>query len=78
MSFLIDDKLLEKYNRILDKISHNIKKEFDSAPVETKTNTFVHNGKITKEAFNLCLLLVWTNSEKDKNYHSQIFLECKH
>ena len=58
MSFLIDDKLLEKYNRILDKISNNIKKEFDSAPVETKTNTSVHNGKITKEAFDLCLLLI--------------------
>ena len=29
---LIDDKLLEKYNTIWDKVSNSIKKEFDSEP----------------------------------------------
>ena len=34
MSFLIkDDELLEKYNKILEKVKNNIKKEFDSEPV---------------------------------------------
>ena len=34
MSFLIrDDKLLEKYNKIWDKVSNSIKKVFDSEPV---------------------------------------------
>ena len=34
MSFLIkDDKLLEKYNNVWDKVRNSIKKEFDSEPV---------------------------------------------
>ena len=34
MSFLIkDDKLLEKYNEIWEKVKNIIKKEFDSEPV---------------------------------------------
>ena len=37
MYFLIeDDKLLEKYNTISDKVSADIKKEFDSDPVNNK------------------------------------------
>ena len=37
MYFLIeDDKLLEKYNTISDKVSADIKKEFDSEPVNNK------------------------------------------
>ena len=37
MYFLIeDDDLLEKYNTIWDKVSANIKKEFDSEPVDNK------------------------------------------
>ena len=37
MYFLIeDDKLLEKYNTIWDKVSTDIKKEFDSEPVYSK------------------------------------------
>ena len=31
-----DDDLLQKYNIISEKISTNIKKEFDSEPVDTK------------------------------------------
>ena len=35
--FLVeDDDLLEKYNTICDKVSPNIKKEFDSEPVYNK------------------------------------------
>ena len=37
MYFLIeDDDLLEKYNTIWDKVSTDIKKEFDSEPVYNK------------------------------------------
>ena len=37
MYFLIeDDALLEKYNTIWDKVSSDIKKEFDSEPVYNK------------------------------------------
>ena len=31
-----DDNLLKKYNTILDKVSFDIKKEFDSEPVYNK------------------------------------------
>ena len=33
MSFLIKDELLEKYNRIWDKVSNSVKKRFDNEPV---------------------------------------------
>ena len=34
ISFLIkDDELLEKYNKILDKVSNSMKKTFDSEPL---------------------------------------------
>ena len=37
ISFLIeDDKLLEKYNTVWDKVSSDIKKEFDGEPVNIK------------------------------------------
>ena len=36
MYFLIDDDLLERYNTIWDKVSADIKKEFDSEPVIVK------------------------------------------
>ena len=37
MYFLIeDDDLLEKYNSIWDKVSADIKKEFDSQPVHNE------------------------------------------
>ena len=38
MYFLIkDDDLLEKYNTIWDKVSADIKKEFDTKPIYNKT-----------------------------------------
>ena len=37
MSFLIDDdELLKKYNKICDKISHSIKRDFHSKPVSNE------------------------------------------
>ena len=38
MYFLIeDDDLLEKYNTVWDKVSADIKEEFDSEPVDDKS-----------------------------------------
>ena len=59
MSFLIKiDELLEKYNKIWEKVNNSIKKEFDSEPVcnekylkakiksyDGKLNTNLHNIK---------------------------------
>ena len=36
MTFLKDDKLLEKHNKILSQVYKSIKKEFDSEPVHNK------------------------------------------
>ena len=52
MYFLIeDDDLLEKYNTIWDKVSTDIKKEFDSEPVYnkefSKTKIKSHGGEVT-------------------------------
>ena len=52
MYFLIeDDELLEKYNTIWDKVSADIKKEFDTEPVcnkkVLKTKLKSHSGKVT-------------------------------
>ena len=45
--FLIEDNdLLEKFNTILDKVSADIKKEFDSEPVYNKT-IFENQNKIS-------------------------------
>ena len=69
-SFLInDDKLLEKYNEIYQKVKNNLKKEFDSEPVYNekyvkakiksyngKLNTNFHINKILKEA-SQCIFL---------------------
>ena len=52
MYFLIkDDDLLEKYNTIWDKVTGNIKKEFDSEPVYnkeiSKTKIKSHGDEVT-------------------------------
>ena len=52
MYFLIeDDDLLEKYNTIWDKVSTDIKKEFDSEPVYNKvflkTKIKSHSDEVT-------------------------------
>ena len=70
MSFLVqDNKLLEKYNEIREKVSNIIKKGFDGKPVyndkylknkiksyKGKVNTNFHSDKIPKESSNcICL-----------------------
>ena len=70
MSFLVqDNKLLEKYNEIREKVSNIIKKGFDGEPVyndkylknkikscKGKFNTNFHSDKIPKESSNcICL-----------------------
>ena len=50
MSFLIkNDKLIEKYNKIWEKIRNSIKKEFDNEPVYNekylKAKIKLYNGK---------------------------------
>ena len=70
MSFLVqDNKLLEKYNEIREKVSNIIKKGFDGEPVyndkylknkikscKGKVNTNFHSDKIPKESSNcICL-----------------------
>ena len=70
MSFLVqDNKLLEKYNEICEKVSNIIKKGFDGEPVyndkylknkiksyKGKVNTNFHSDKIPKESSNcICL-----------------------
>ena len=92
MNFLIeDDKLLTRYNTILDKVSAGIKKEFDSEPVcnkkflKTKIKSWwssdFHYKKISKmESNDTCLAVISLDSalKKDKNYYLQVFLiECQ-
>ena len=70
MFFLVqDNKLLEKYNEIREKVSNIIKKGFDGEPVyndkylknkiksyKGKVNTNFHSDKIPKEGSNcICL-----------------------
>ena len=70
MSFLVqDNKLLEKYNEIREKVSNIIKKGFDGEPVyndkylknkiksyKGKVNTNFHSDKIPKEGSScICL-----------------------
>ena len=52
MYFVIEeDELLEKYNTIWDKVSTDIKKEFNSKPFYNKnylkTKIKYHDGKVT-------------------------------
>ena len=87
-----DDDLLEKYDTSSDKVSADIKKEFDSKPVynEKFLKTKSHGDKITdfhdKEILNVdsnytCLVLISLDSalKKDENYHWKGSLkECKY
>ena len=92
MSFLIeDDELLEKYNKIWEKVSDNINKEFDSESVynekylktkiksyKGKININFYNKKIPKECSQcncLSVILINSISETGKNYYPQVFLE---
>ena len=86
-----DDKLLEKYNEIWEKVKNRIKKKFDSEPVykekylkakikfyNGRINKNVHNNKIPKEGskFN-CLSVTLINSvfKAGKNVYPKVLLE---
>ena len=77
MSFLIkDNELLEKYNKIWDKVSNRIKKGFDIEPVynekylktkiksyESKINTNFHNDEMPKEgSHSIYFFLKWVKA----------------
>ena len=95
MYFLIEDgDLLEKYNTIWDKVSADIKKEFDSELVchknFLKTKIKSHGHEVTdfydKEILiagcnYTCLAVISLDSalKKDRNYYPLVFLkECKY
>ena len=89
-----NDDLIEKYNTIWDKVSADIKKEFDCKPdynkkyLKTKIKlqddevTDFYDKKILKLDFNYTCLAVTSQDsalKKDDNYHPQVFLkECKY
>ena len=92
VSFLIkEEKLLEKYNEIWEKIKISIKKEFDSEPVynekylkakmkscNRKINTNFRNNEIPKEDSQyICLSVILIDSvfRTGENYYPQVFLE---
>ena len=86
--FMKDDKLLEKYNKIWEKVKISPKKEFDSEPVYNekhlkakiksyngKINTNFHNNKIPKEGSQcICLSVTLIDSvwRTGSNYYPQI------
>ena len=95
MYFLIeDDDSLEKYNTIWGKISHGIKKEFDSKPVYhkefLKTKIKSHGDEVTAfcdkeiskvDSNHTCLAVISLDSafKKDENDYPQVVLkECKY
>ena len=95
MYFLIeDDDLLEKCKSIWDKVSADMKKEFDSEPVYSKeflkTKIKSHGDEVTDfydqkmpkvDSSHSCLAVVSLDSahKKDENYYLQAFLkECKY
>ena len=93
MYFPIEDNdLLKKYNSILGKVRADIKKGFDSEPVQknflkTKIKFFdieatdFHDKEIPKVDSNLnCLAVISLDSALNKNgYYPQVFLKkCKY
>ena len=95
MNVLIeDDDLLEKYNTIWDKVSADIKKEFDDDFVYNKkflkNKTKSHGDEVTDfcgkklpklDSNHTCLAVISLDStlKEDENYYPQVFLkECKY
>ena len=91
---IVDDDLLEKYNTIWDKVSADIKKEFDSEPVYNKSylkaklnlmamklQTFRIKKTPNIDSNHTCLAAISLDSALKKNdyYYPQVFLkECKY
>ena len=95
MYFLIEnDELLEKYNSIWDKVSADMKKEFNSEPVYNKEFFKIkiksHGDEVTEffdkkipevDSNHTCVAVISLDSalKKDENYYPQVFLkECKY
>ena len=94
MYFLIEDyDVLKKYNTIWDKVSANIKKEFDSEPVYNKnclkTKMKSHSNKITDfydkkiprlDSNQTCLAVITFDSalKKDGSYLQVLLKESKY
>ena len=85
MYYLIeDDDLLEKYNTIWDKVSADIKKEFDGGPVYNKnflqTKIKYHGDEVmivVIDSIHTCLAVISLDFalKKDGNYYPQVFLK---
>ena len=91
MNFLIgNEDLLEKYNTIWDKVSPDVKKEFDSGPVYNKkflkTKIKFHDDKVTdlygKEVSKMdsnhtCFAVISLDyaPKNNENYYPQEFLK---
>ena len=90
MSFFIKkDELLEKYDKIWDKVNNIIR--FDCGPVynekyikakpksyEGKTNTNFHDDNLPKKRFqyiHLSVILMTANFRTGENYYPPLFLE---
>ena len=89
-----DDDLLEKYNTVWDKVSVDIKKEFDSKPAYNKeflkTKIKSHGDEVTDfydkeipkvDSNHTCLAVINLDFalKKDGRYYTQKFLkECKY
>ena len=89
-SLIEDGDLLEKHNTIWDKVSADIKKEFDSEPIynkkflKTKLKshcdevTDIYDKEIPKADSNHpCLAVISLDSalKKNENYYPQVFLK---
>ena len=92
--FIEDDKLLETYNNIWNKVSNSIKKELDWKAIynkkflKTKIRSYgdeardFHDKEATKVGSKYtCLAVISLDSflKRDENYYPQVFLkECKY
>ena len=83
-----NDELLEKYNKVWDKVGNIIKKGFDSEPVynekhvknkikfyQEKVNTYIHNDKIL-EGGSHCICLSVTLIDSVFKMGKTIIFEC--
>ena len=89
-----DDDLLEKYNTFWEKISTEVKKEFDSEPVFyknfLKSKIKSHGYEVTNfydkdnpkvDSNHTCLVVIsqYFALNKDGNYYPQVFIkDCKY
>ena len=88
--FIKDENLLEKYNTIWDKVSADIKKEFDNEPVYNKeylkTKIKSHSDEVTDfydkeirkvDSNHTCLAVISLDFVlvNDENYYLQVFFK---